>query len=166
MTGQPLERYRAVLEAIAAAACESFTSGPLSCYRSGRTEDARYLADRVCDPCRAYRALNPDPNGEPPAMTLAPLAVPLPQLRGDDSPDVVASLVVGHDLLLTAVRVTGSKETLAHIEVTATSHTYGTLGVLAVVTSEPALHAVLTEAAVTARLLWPEYVLCRGPVRG
>jgi hypothetical protein len=37
--------------------CETSTAGIGSCYHDGRTEDAKYLADRCCDACIAHRAL-------------------------------------------------------------------------------------------------------------
>jgi hypothetical protein len=39
--------------------CESSTTGIGACYSpgSGRSESSRYSADRVCDPCRAWKVL-------------------------------------------------------------------------------------------------------------
>jgi hypothetical protein len=38
--------------------CESFTSGIGSCFRAGRTPDAKYGADKCCASCIAHDALD------------------------------------------------------------------------------------------------------------
>lgn len=61
------------LDLIAEDSCENYTSGPGTCTRTqGRYASARYGADRWCDPCRAWAALNDvpmttQPEGEPDA---------------------------------------------------------------------------------------------------
>lgn len=48
--------------------CENYMSGIGACFRSGRTPEAEYLADRVCNSCLAYFALN---GGFPDRITAA-----------------------------------------------------------------------------------------------
>lgn len=38
--------------------CENFTSGLFSCFKDGRTVNAQYGADKVCNSCIAEKALN------------------------------------------------------------------------------------------------------------
>jgi hypothetical protein len=38
--------------------CQTFTSGLGTCITSGRTKDAKYTAERWCDSCIAFDALN------------------------------------------------------------------------------------------------------------
>ena len=62
MSDQPIPMLHpgAVLGAIAARSCETFTTGPGSCFRNGRVVLSRYGADSVCDPCLAWAAIHRD----------------------------------------------------------------------------------------------------------
>ena len=58
------EEIRAALNLIAERSCENFTGGPGSCWRApGRTPEARYTAERWCDPCIALAAIVPPQAG-------------------------------------------------------------------------------------------------------
>lgn len=47
-----------VLAALAARSCETFTTGPGSCFRAGRVILSAQGCDAVCDGCLAYAAIN------------------------------------------------------------------------------------------------------------
>jgi hypothetical protein len=52
-----IERLKAALRLIRGDFCENYTTGLGSCRLNGRKPDAEYGADRWCDPCIAYAAL-------------------------------------------------------------------------------------------------------------
>jgi hypothetical protein len=62
----------AALRAIAGDACHVSTSGLGACYRGGRSEESIYMSDRVCDSCRAAKAIGviPAPLPDPPESGL------------------------------------------------------------------------------------------------
>ena len=51
------ELAEAALRNITVGECENFTSGIGSCYRLGRTTNAKYTADKCCNSCIASAAL-------------------------------------------------------------------------------------------------------------
>lgn len=55
----PLDQSLA-LRVIARHACETFTTGPGSCFRNGRNPIARFGADVACHACIAWAALLPN----------------------------------------------------------------------------------------------------------
>lgn len=54
--GLPFNPHVALV-VIAQGACEHFTAGPGACLRDGRSPLAAWEADRACDPCIAWAAL-------------------------------------------------------------------------------------------------------------
>lgn len=65
-----IERMERALKLMCAhGKCEHYTSRIGECFRSGRTDDAEFLADRACKACVAYYALH---GGFPALINLAP----------------------------------------------------------------------------------------------
>jgi hypothetical protein len=58
-----IERLKAALRLIRGDFCENYTTGLGSCRLNGRKPDAEYGADRWCDPCIAYAALQSHSSG-------------------------------------------------------------------------------------------------------
>lgn len=54
----------ALLEIALVTGCETSTLGLGSCYKDGRKPDSPYGAERVCDGCRAWKALQDVFGGE------------------------------------------------------------------------------------------------------
>lgn len=48
---------RNALRLIAGKSCSNFTTGPGSCLKQGRRRNAKYSAERWCDACIAWEAI-------------------------------------------------------------------------------------------------------------